>query len=98
MSPHERREMIRKVNTNLSLTLQYKLLKISHLSIYYTPVGMNAEMLKFMHEIDEVLTKYSFFGSRQITAYLPQSGVFCRSSSCLAPDEYLGFASYLQGA
>jgi putative transposase len=27
-----------------------------------------------MHEIDRVLTKYPFFGSRQIAAYLPQSG------------------------
>ena len=40
----------------------------------YTPVGVNAETLKLMHEIDRVFTKYPFFGSRQIAAYLPQSG------------------------
>jgi putative transposase len=74
MSPSERREMIRKENTDLSLTRQCKLLKISRSSIYYTPVGMNAETLKLMHEIDRVFTKYPFFGSRQIAAYLPQSG------------------------
>jgi len=74
MSPSERREMIRKDNTDLSLTRQCKLLKISRSSIYYTPVGMNAETLKLMHEIDRVFTKYPFFGSRQIAAYLPQSG------------------------
>ena len=66
--------MIRKDNTKLSLTRQCKLLKISRSSIYYTPVGMNAETLKMMHEIDRVFTKYPFFGSRQIAAYLPQSG------------------------
>ena len=27
-----------------------------------------------MHEIDRIFTKYSFFGNRQIAAYLPQSG------------------------
>jgi putative transposase len=27
-----------------------------------------------MHEIDRIFTKYPFFGSRQIAAYLPQSG------------------------
>ena len=70
----ERREMIRKDNTDLSLTRQCKLLKVSRSSIYYTPVGMNAETLKLMHEIDRVFTKYPFFGSRQIAAYLPQSG------------------------
>ncbi len=74
MSPSKRREMIRKDNTKLSLTRQCKLLKISRSSIYYTPVGVNAETLKLMHEIDRVFTKYPFFGSRQIAAYLPQSG------------------------
>ena len=74
MSPSERREMIRKENTKLSLTRQCKLLKISRSSIYYAPVGVNAETLKLMHEIDRVFTKHPFFGSRQIAAYLPQSG------------------------
>ena len=40
MRPSERREMIRKENTDLSLTRQCKLLKISRSSIYYTPVGL----------------------------------------------------------
>ena len=66
--------MIRKDSTKLSLTRQCKLLKISRSSIYYTPVGVNAETLALMHEIDRVFTKYPFFGSRQIAAYLPQSG------------------------
>jgi putative transposase len=74
VSPLKRREMIRKDNTKLSLTRQCKLLKIGRSSIYYTPVGVNAETLKLMHEIDRVFTKYPFFGSRQIAAYLPQSG------------------------
>ena len=40
----------RKENTKLSLMRQCKLLKISRSSIYYTPVGVNAETLKLMHE------------------------------------------------
>ena len=66
--------MIHKENTKLSLTSRCKLLKISRSSIYYTPVRVNAETLKLMHEIDRVFTKHPFFGSRQIAAYLPQSG------------------------
>ena len=66
--------MIRKENTNLSLTRQCKLLKISRSSIYYTPVGFDQATIDLMHEIDRIFTKYPFFGSRQITAYLPQSG------------------------
>jgi putative transposase len=42
--------MIREENTKVSLTRQCKLLKISRSSINYTPVGVNAETLKLMHE------------------------------------------------
>ena len=74
MSPSERREMIRKENTDLSLTRRCKLLKISRSSIYYRSVGFDPATLDLMHEIDRIFTKYPFFGSRQIAAYLPQSG------------------------
>jgi len=74
MSPTERRKMIRKENTGLSLTRQCKLLRISRSSIYYTPVGFDPATLDLMQEIDRIFTKDLFFGSRQIVAYLPQSG------------------------
>ena len=61
MSPNERKTMINRDHTNLSLTSQCKLLKISRSSLYYTPVGVNAKTLKLMNEIDRVFTKYPFF-------------------------------------
>ena len=70
----ERRAMIRKDNADLSLTRQCKLLKISRSSIYYTPVGFDQATIDLMHEIDRIFTKYPFFGSRQIAAYLPRGG------------------------
>ncbi len=73
MSPSERREMVRKDNTVLSLTRQCKLLKISRSLIDYTPVGFDQATIDLMHEIDRIFTKYPFCGSRQIAAYLPQS-------------------------
>jgi putative transposase len=74
MSPSERKAMINADRTDLSLTKQCKLLKISRSSLYYTPVGVNAETLELINEIDRVFTKYPFFGSRQIAAYLPRNG------------------------
>ncbi|SOH95544.1 Transposase [Monaibacterium marinum] len=68
MSPNERKAMINRDHTDLSLTSQCKLLKISRSSLYYVPVGVNAETLELMNEIDRVFTKYPFFGSRQIAA------------------------------
>lgn len=52
MSPTERNAMIRKDLVELSLTKQCKLLKISWSSLYDVPVGMNAEALELMNEID----------------------------------------------
>jgi len=66
--------MIRKETTDLSLTRQCKLLKISRSSIYYTPVGFDQATIDLMHEIDGIFAKYRFFGNRQIADYLPQSG------------------------
>jgi transposase len=45
VSPLKHYEMIRKDNTKLSLARQCKLLSIRIFSIYYTPVGVNAETL-----------------------------------------------------
>ena len=64
VSPTERKAMIRKDLADLSLTKQCKLLKISRSSLYYVPVGVNAETLELMNEIGRVFTKYPFFGSR----------------------------------
>lgn len=74
MSPSERKTLIDRNRTDLSLTKQCKLLKISRFSLYYTPVGVNAETLDLMSEIDRMFTKHPFFGSRQIAAYLPRNG------------------------
>jgi len=74
MSPTERKAMINRDHANLSLARQCKLLKISRSSLYYTPVGIDGETLKLMNEIDRAFTKYPFFGSRQIAAFLPRSG------------------------
>ena len=83
MSPSERRDMIHKENTYLSLTRQCKVLKISQSSIYYSPVGLEQATIDLMHEIDRIFTKYPFFGSRQNAAYLPQSGISQDDNACV---------------
>ena len=97
MSPSKRREMIRKESTKMSLTRQCKLLKISCSSIYYTPVGVNAETLKLMHEIDRLLIKYPFFGSRQIATYLTLLS-FSSARHHARRLIHHGVANHLQGA
>ena len=74
MSPPECKAMINPDRTDLSLTRPCKQLKISRSSLYYAPIGMKAETLELMNEINRVFTKYPFLGSRQIAAYLPRNG------------------------
>lgn len=66
--------MIQRDHPNLSIAQQCKLLSLSRSAFYYTPVGIDAETLGMMKEIDRVFTKYQFFGSRQIAAYLRREG------------------------
>jgi len=82
MSPSERKAMINRDRTDLSLTKQCKLLKISRSSLYYVPVGVNAETLALMNEIDRVFTKYPFFGSRQIAATCRETGSMRAATVC----------------
>ena len=70
MSPVEKKEMVRRDHPQLSISQQCRLVKLPRSSFYYSPVGIDAETLELMKEIDVVFTKYPFFGSRQIAAFL----------------------------
>ena len=67
--------MIKRDHPELSISQQCKLVQLSRSAFYYTPVGIDADTLAMMKEIDRVFTKYPFFGSRQIAAYLRREGV-----------------------
>ncbi len=75
MSPAKKRSMIQRNHPKPSISQQCKLVSLSRLVFYYTPVGIDASTLSMMKEIDCVFTKYPFFGSRQIAAYLRREDV-----------------------
>lgn len=66
--------MIKRDHPDLSIAQQCKLVRLSWSAFYYTPVGICADTLAMMKESDRVFTKYPFFGSRQIAAYLRREG------------------------
>ncbi len=74
MSPAKKRATIQRNHPDLSICQQCKLVRLSRSAFYYTPVGIDADTLAMMKEIDRVFTKYPFFGSRQIAAYLRRKG------------------------
>jgi len=58
--------MVEWENSELPITQQAELLGINRSSLYYKPVQPSPEEVAIKHQIDELYTKYPFFGSRRI--------------------------------
>jgi len=69
----ERRALI-EPNVTPSMRHQCELLSVNRSSVYYEPVGSDAEELAIMRQIDELHLKYPFYGSRKITQTLKTTG------------------------
>ncbi len=74
MSAAEKKSVIRRDHSALSISQQCRLVKLSRSAFYYTPVGIDEATLDLMKQIDQAFTKYPFFGSRQIATYLRREG------------------------
>jgi putative transposase len=66
--------MVERDDSELSLSLQADLLGISRSSLYYRPVLPSEEEVALKHRIDEIYTKWPFYGSRRITVELKREG------------------------
>lgn len=59
----------------LPISEQAELLGINRSSLYYKPVQPSPEEVAIKHRIDEIYTKFPFYGSRRITEKLKNEGV-----------------------
>ncbi|MAZ15264.1 MAG: hypothetical protein CL535_02830 [Ahrensia sp.] len=75
MSPVEKKSMIVRDHPCLTVSQQCRLVKLSRSTFYYAPIGIDDETLVEITAIDKAFTKYPFFGSRQIAAYLRRDGI-----------------------
>jgi len=64
--------MIEHPNSELSLSAQADLLSLNRSSLYYVPAPPTPDELYLKRRIDEIFTKYPFYGSRKIQAVLRQ--------------------------
>lgn len=67
--------MVEKGNNEISLTVQAKLLSLNRTGIYYKPRPAKEEEITIKHRIDEIYTRYPFYGSRRITALLKRESI-----------------------
>jgi len=70
MSRVERLALIERDESTVPLSLQAELLGLSRASLYYRPVPPSPAEIALKHRIDEIYTKYPFYGSRRITVTL----------------------------
>ena len=75
MSHSDRKALVDRAHTCLSVSKQCKILNISRSSIYYHPKEASPETLSLMKRLDELFMLYPFYGSRQMTGHLRREGV-----------------------
>ena len=74
MSLSERRAMIEKDDTGLSLRRRCALLGVSRSGLYHRPRGPSAEDLEVMRALDEQYLRTPFYGARRMAIALREQG------------------------
>lgn len=69
-----RKQWIDASDPDLFLSAQAQLAGVSRSTLYYQPVGPSEEEVQIKHRIDEIYTKWPFYGSRRIAAHLKKEG------------------------
>ena len=65
--------LVERDHPELPLKTQAELLGLSRSGLYYQPKPISAKEVALKHAIDEIHTRYPFYGSRRITAELRQN-------------------------
>jgi len=67
--------MVEREGAELPLAVQAGLLGLSRSSLYYRPAGPPPAGVALKHRIDEISTRYPFYGSRRIAVTLRREGL-----------------------
>lgn len=79
-SKSERKKMIEFGHPELSLSVQADLLGLSRSGLYYQPGEFSAREIYIKHRIDEIYTRWPFYGSRRITNELQKGMMINRKT------------------
>jgi putative transposase len=93
----DKRKLLEPKHPMLSLREQCMLLEINRSSYYYQPVAVDEATLALLRVVDEVYTRYPFFGSRQMTHYLRAAGYDVGRTKIRSIYEQLGLQASCPG-
>jgi putative transposase len=74
LTTKEKRKLIEKGNPKISVQRQCALLGQARSGYYYSPLGVSEKDLVLMRLLDEVYTRYPFYGSRRLRDWLCEKG------------------------
>jgi len=97
MSRAERVALVEREGSELPLSIQAELLSLSRASLYYQAVLPSAEEIAIKHRIDEIYTKYPFYGSRRITVTLDREGILVNRKAVQRHMQEMGIAGICPG-
>lgn len=89
--------MIEWEESELPIKTQAELLSLNRSSLYYRPVEPSPEEVLVKHRIDEIYTKYPFFGSRRITHTLNNEGMIINRKAVQRHMREMGIAGIAPG-
>lgn len=89
--------MLEPNHFELSLRRQCELLGINRSSYYYQPMPIDEEKLAQMRVVDEVYTKYPFFGTRQMVSYLRRQDIEIGRTKMRGIYKHLGLQAVCPG-
>jgi putative transposase len=89
--------LVERQHSELPLSVQADLLGISRSSLYYRPVAPSAEEIAIKHRIDEIYTKYPFYGSRRVTVQLRREEILINRKAVQRHMQEMGIAGICPG-
>ena len=95
----ERRNWVEREHPLLSISQQCDILDLNRSSIYYTPriKVYSDEQLALLRLVDEIYTKYPFFGTRQMSDYISLHHHLCKRYDTRWAYEHLSLHSLAPG-
>lgn len=97
MTRNERLKLVEWEAEELPIVTQAELLGLNRSSLYYKPVEPSPEEIKIKHRIDEIYTRYPFYGSRRVAVCLKTEGYLINRKRVQRYMQEMGIAGVCPG-